>query len=140
MAVRAAHFALVDFGSDACPTATAPRVDRYVCNLVADVIELENDNVALTAVDAWMLAEILDDLLAHLRASLGDVFVDTRLLPLMVLPIIPRVGLSEALATPRLQFRLAPSHWRKRFERLHFATFRARSHEGERAVASLSLK
>jgi len=54
MTVRTTNFALVDFGLDTLPAATASSVDRNVGNFVGDVIELENDDVALTAVDAGM--------------------------------------------------------------------------------------
>jgi hypothetical protein len=138
MAVRAPHFAFFDLGFDTRPCAPASRISRDVGNLVADVIKLENDDVFLAAVDARMVLQVVDDLLAHLRAPLRDVFVDTGPLTFMVLPTIPRVGLGEALATPRLELRLAAPHRRKLVQRLHFAAFRARSHEGERAVASSS--
>jgi hypothetical protein len=102
------------------------------------MVELQDDDVAFSAVDTGMLLQVLDDLLAHLGASPRDVFVDARPLALMVLSLIPRVCFREAITTPRLQLRLATSHRRKRFERLHFAAFRARSHEGERADWSTS--
>lgn len=133
MAVRAAHFALFDLRFDPCPCAPASGIGRDVSDFVADVIEFENDDVSLAAVHAWMLSEVIDDLLADLRASVRDVFVDSSALPLPVSLVIPRVRLSEAVPAPRLQLRLATPHRRKCFERLQFAASRARSHERERA-------
>src|SRR5207245_1619839 len=140
MAVRAAHFAFFDLGFDTRPCAPASGKGRDVGNLVADVIELENDDVSLAAIHARMLSQVVDDPLAHLRAPLGDVLVNSRPLALPVRVIIPRVRLGEAFSAPGLQLRLATSHWRKRVERLHFAAFRARSHEGERADFSTSFE
>lgn len=136
MAVRAADFALIDFSFDPFPAPAAPGVDRYVGELVANVIEFKNDNVALTAVDARMFAKVIDNLPAHFGSPLGDVPYQSGLLSLVVLPIVPGVRLSKTIATPRLQLRLATPHRGKRLERLHFAASRARSHEGERAVRS----
>jgi hypothetical protein len=100
------------------------------------VIELENDDVALSAVQARVFAEILDDLLPHLRTSLCDLPKQPRLLALMILPIVPGVRLRETIPAPRLQLRFAASHRGKRLERLHLAALRARSHERERADIS----
>jgi len=138
MAVRAADFAFVDFGFDARPGAAASGIDRDVGNLVTNVIELKNDDVRLAAVDAWMLSKVLNDLLVHFRASLSDLPQKSRLLTLMVLPIVPRVSLSEAVATPRLKLRLPAPHRGELIYGLELAAFRARSHEGERAVGSIS--
>jgi len=102
------------------------------------VVELKHNDVSLPAIDARMLAEIVDDLLAHLAAPRVDLAYQPRLFAFVVLPIIPRVRLRETLATPGLELRLAPSHGGKRFERLRLAAFRARSHEGERAEISIS--
>ena len=76
--------------------------------------------------------------LRQIAVELGDLPEQPRLFTLVVLQVISRVRLGEALAAPRLQLRLAAPHRRKRVERLHFAALRARSHEGERAVASIS--
>jgi len=133
MAVRAAHLALFDLGFDTRPCAPASRINGDVGNFVADVIELENDDISLAAIDARILSQVVDDPLAHLRAPGRDVFVDSSPLALPVRVIVPRVRLSETFATPRLQLRLASSDRRKRIEWLYFAAFRARSHEGERA-------
>ncbi|HYV23577.1 MAG TPA: hypothetical protein VEN31_13095 [Candidatus Bathyarchaeia archaeon] len=104
------------------------------------MIKLEDDDVSLAAIHARMLSKVVDDLLAHLRAPLRDVSVDSSSFTFMVLPIIPRVGFGEALTTPRLQLRLATPHRRKSIKWLQFAAFRARSHEGERADTSKSVK
>jgi hypothetical protein len=138
MAVGAAHLALVDLGFDSRPCPPASCVGRDVGYLVADVIELENDDVTLAAIHARMLSQVVDDLLTDLGAPIRDVFVDSSPLTFVVLPIVPRVRFGEAIATPRLEFRLAaPDRW-KRVERLHFAAFRARSHE-RRACRSVSV-
>jgi hypothetical protein len=140
MAIRAAHLAFLNLGHDPRPGPPASRVDRDVRDLVGDVIELENDDVALAAVDAWMFSQVLDDVLAHLRAPTRDVSIDSSPLALPVRLIVAGVGLGEALAAPRLQLRLAASDRRKRLERLHLAAFRARSHERERADISTSFE
>jgi hypothetical protein len=136
VAVRTTDFALVNLSFDSLPAATASSVDRNVGNFVGNVIELENDDVALSAVQARVFAEILDDLLPHLRTSLCDLPKQPRLLALMILPIVPGVRFREAVATPRLQLRLAAPHRGERLERFQLATFRARSHERERADIS----
>src|SRR5687767_6628297 len=107
MAVRAAHFAFFDLGFDTRPCAPASGIGRDVGDLVADVIELENHDVCLPAIHTRMLSQVVDDLLTHLRTPLRDVFVDSSPLALPVRSIVPRVRFGEALATPRLEFRLA---------------------------------
>src|SRR5919204_6928718 len=136
MAIRTAHLTLIDLGFDPCPASTASRIGRDVGNLVADVIELKNDYVGLPAVHAGMRAEVLDYFFTNLGASCRDLADESRLLTLMILPVVPRVRLSEAVATPRLQLRLAAPHGRELIQRLELATLRARSHEGERADLS----
>src|SRR5205807_6238276 len=138
MAICAPHLAFLDFGKDPRPAASSIRQRRNVCDFLADVIELKHNNVGLTTVDARMFREVFDELLLDCDPLLGDLPKQSCLFALMVLPIVPRVRFRKALPTPRLQLRLATSHRRKRVERLHFAAFRARSHEGERAVASTS--
>jgi hypothetical protein len=140
MTVCAPDLALRYFLLYASPGTSGARIRRDVRDFVAQVIELEHDDVGLAAVDAGVGREILDDAATIFGAGGCHIAQQPRLLRLPVPPVVLPPVRSEALATPRLQFRLAPSHWRKRFERLHFATFRARSHEGERAVGSLSLK
>jgi len=138
MAVRAAHFAFLDLRFDTRPCAPASGIDRDVGNLVADVIELENNDVSLAAIHARMLSQVVDDLLTHLRAPLCDVSVDSSPLAVSVRVIVPGVRLGKTLAAPRLPLRLTAPHRRERIQRLQLAALRARSHEGERAVASLS--
>jgi hypothetical protein len=140
MAVRAAHLALVDLCFDTCPCTPSSGIGRYVGDLVPDVIELEHDDVSLATVDAWMLSEVVDDFLADLRASVCNVGVDSSALALPISRVVPSVRLSEALPTPGLEPRLSAPHRRKRFERLHLAAFRARSHERERADISTPLE
>jgi hypothetical protein len=136
MAIRTAHLTLIDLGFDPCPASTASRIGRDVGNLVADVIELKNDYVGLPAVHAGMRAEVLDYFFTNLGASCRDLADESRLLTLMILPVVPRIRFGEAIPTPALQLRLAAPHRWKRLERLHLAALRARSHEGERADLS----
>jgi hypothetical protein len=68
VAVRATDFAFFDLAVDTRPRPPGSGIGRNIGNLVAGVIELENDDVALAAVHARMLSEVLDDLLAHLPA------------------------------------------------------------------------
>jgi len=59
VAIRAANLALFDFRKDPCPASTAIGEGRNVGKLFPDVIELEDDDVCLSAVDAWMGREVL---------------------------------------------------------------------------------
>jgi hypothetical protein len=136
MAVRAAHFAFVNLSLHTRPCAPASGICGDVGNLLADVIELENDDVSFAAIHAWVLSQVADDLLGQLRAPLRDLFVDSSPLALPVRLVVPHVRLGETVPTPRLQLWLAAPHRRKRFEWLQLATFRARSHERERADQS----
>jgi hypothetical protein len=138
MTVRTANFAFVDFCLDTFPRPTVARVARYVRELLADVIELKNHDVSLAAVNTRVLQEVVDDPLTHLSASLRDLTQPPRLLALMVLPVVPRIRLGKAVATPGLQLRLAASHRRERVQRFDLATLRARSHERERADTGAS--
>jgi len=138
VAIRAANLTLFDFRKDPGPASAAIGEGRNVGKLFPDVIEFEDDNVCLPAVDAWMAREILNELPLESSALLSDLPDETGLFTLMVLPIIPRVRFRETVTTPGLQLRLASPHRRKRIKRLHFAALRARSHEGERADRSMS--
>jgi len=102
------------------------------------MIELKHDNVDLAAVDTRMGAEIFDDAATILSLGGSHIPQQPRLLRVAVLPVVLTPVRGEALATPRLQLRLAASHRRKRLERLHLAALRARSHERERADISTS--
>ena len=138
MAVGAPDLALVDLRFDPGPTPTSSRVCGYVGHLLGDVVELEHHDVGLAAVNARVLTEIFDDVFPNLGAPLRDMPHEPRLFTFVVLSVVPRVGLGEALATPGLELRLTSTHRRKRFERLRLAAFRARSHEG-RACRDLNL-
>jgi hypothetical protein len=138
MTVGAADLALLDLSEYTFPSPSGVRVSRYVCDLFANVVELKDHDVRLAAVHAWVVAEILDDLLPYLRAPHRNLAEEPCLFALMVLPIVPSVRVGKAIAAPRLQLRLTSPHRRKRLKRLDLATFRARSHEGERAVRSIS--
>src|SRR5436190_7769532 len=105
MAICAPHLALVDFREDPLPTATSIRQCRDVGQLLADVIEFEHNDVGLTTVDARMVREVLDEMLLDSDPLLGDLAYEPRLLTFVILPIVPRVRLSETIAAPRLQLR-----------------------------------
>jgi len=138
MTVGAADLALLDLSEYTFPSPSGVRVSRYVCDLFANVVELKDHDVRLAAVHAWVVAEILDDLLPYLRAPLCNLPEKPCLLTLVVLPIIPRVRLGETVAAPGLELRLAAAHRRKRLKRFDLAAFRARSHARERADFSAS--
>jgi|SRR6266566_4177844 len=136
MAIRAPNLALRDLSQNPLPAPAPICQGRDVSKLVADVVELQHDNVRLTAIDARMVREIRDEFLLDKDSLFGDLSNEPSLLPLMVLPIVLGVRLSEARAAPRLQLRLAaPDRW-ERVKRLQLAAFRARSHERERADTS----
>jgi len=78
------------------------------------VVELKDHDVRLAAVHAWVVAEILDDLLPYLRAPHRNLAEKPCLFAVMVLLIVPRVRLGETVAAPRLQLRLTPPHRGKR--------------------------
>ncbi len=138
MAAGAPDLALVDLRFDPGPSPTSSRVCGYVGHLLGNVVELEHHDVGLAAINARVFTEIFDDVFLDLGAPRPDLPYEPRLFAFVVLPIIPRVGLGEALATPRLELRFTPTDRGKRFERLHLAAFRARSHEGARADRSMS--
>jgi hypothetical protein len=138
MTVGAADLALLDLSQYTFPSPSGVRVSRYVCDLFANVVELKDHDVRLAAVNARMLGEVFDELPLDVRAPRRNLPEKSRLLSLVVLSIVPCVRLSETITTPRLQLRLTPPHRRKRLQRLELAAFRARSHEGERAVRSIS--
>jgi hypothetical protein len=138
MTVGAADLALLDLSEYTFPSPSGVRVSGYVCDLFANVVELKDHDVRLTAVNARMLREVFDELPLDVRAPLGNMPDEPRLLPLVVLPIVPRVRLSEAIAAPRLELGLTSPHWGKRVKRLDLSAFRARSHTRERAGTSIS--
>jgi hypothetical protein len=55
VAIRAPNLALFDFRKDPGPASTTIGEGRNVRKLFPDVIELEHNNVGLTAVDARMV-------------------------------------------------------------------------------------
>src|SRR4051794_10637397 len=61
MAVRTADLALADLLSDRGETASVPRELRHRRALRSDVVELEDNGMALSAVDARMLAQDLEE-------------------------------------------------------------------------------
>jgi hypothetical protein len=81
-----------------------------------------------------MTPQIFHDPAPALSAAFGRLPQQPRLFALVIPPIVPRVRPRETVSAPRLQPRLASSDRRKLIIRLHLAAFRARSHEGERAV------
>jgi hypothetical protein len=102
------------------------------------MIKLENNDVGLATVHARMRRKVRNDP-ATIFASCGrDISEQPGLLRLPIFSVVLAPIRREALATPRLQLRLAAPHRWKRLERLDLAAFRARSHEGERADWSTS--
>src|SRR5207247_7770096 len=59
MAVRAPHFAFVDLASDCVPRDGSVGESAHVPAFVAQMIEIEQVNVGLTAVHAWMSRQVL---------------------------------------------------------------------------------
>jgi hypothetical protein len=138
MTIRAADLALRDFRLDTSPRASAVGIGRNIGDLVAQVIELEHDDVRFAAVHAWVGREVLNDPATILSPSGSDVPQQARLLRFSILSVVLTSISSETVAAPGLDLRLAPPHGRELVQRLQFAAFRARSHEGERAVRSTS--
>jgi hypothetical protein len=111
VAVRAHDLALLDLGEDALPTPVGeivPDLKRFL----AQVIEFENDRVALPAVDAGVVPEVLEQVdrpLVGLLAFTGPRLVDVPLsVSGVMLPLVCRparaahvVPLAPRLASPR---------------------------------------
>jgi hypothetical protein len=55
VAIRAPHFALSDFSQNLRPVPATICESRDVPEFLPDVIELEHDNVRLSAIDARMV-------------------------------------------------------------------------------------
>jgi hypothetical protein len=92
-----------------------------------------------------MLIEVSIDLGRKLLATLDSISPDASCIrrgaeipSSSVLPVVLASVPGETFPTPHPQLRLAAPHRWKRVERLHLAAFRARSHEGGRAVMSIS--
>jgi hypothetical protein len=84
MAVRADDVALGDLIEDALPTTIAEsHPDGEV--FVAEVVEFEHERIRLTAVDAWMRGEVVDEVSGALRA-------DCPLAPRRVLDVASAIG------------------------------------------------
>jgi hypothetical protein len=102
------------------------------------MIELQDDDVGLPAVNARMAREVFDDAAAILGSSRRNIAQQPRFLRVAIRPVVLPPVFGEAVPAPRLELRLASPHRRELVQRLHFAAFRARSHEGERADTSIS--
>src|SRR5712692_10148569 len=100
MAIRAPNLALRDLSQNHRPTSATICEARDVSKFLSYVVELQHDNVRLAAIDARMVREVRDQLLLDADSLFGDLADESRLFALMVLPIVPRVRLSETLATP----------------------------------------
>jgi hypothetical protein len=140
MTVCAADFTFRDFTLDRGPSPSPAQHASDVARLVTKVIELKYDDVGLAAVNAGMSTKVVDHSTLVVSPPRRGIAKEPGFLGFTILPVVLAPVRRKALSAPRLQLRLTAPHWRKCFERLHFAAFRARSHEGERAVASLSLK
>ncbi len=76
------------------------------------MVELEYDDVSFAAVNARMVAQVLDEFRNVLRTTCRAVRDQPRLLRVAVLSVVALVVLREALPTPRLsQGRAGPSQW-----------------------------
>src|SRR5437899_3609732 len=88
MAIRAADVALVDLTLDRVPRSTIADERAHIRDLVAAMIEVQDDRIALIAVDTWVVQEESEDasrkrpalwnrppslLFAHLAADLRRV-------------------------------------------------------------------
>jgi hypothetical protein len=130
MAIRAAHIAFQDLGEHRGPSTPAAGIDGDIGDLVASVIELQDDDVALAAVHAGMCKQISDEARVHVLPLQADVPRNSGSDAGRVLPVIRCVDLSEAGATPGLQPWLTAPHWWKLVERLLLAAARATFHAG----------
>ncbi len=110
---RAPNFTLQDLREHSRPRTSAVRIGRDVRDLRSDVVEFENDDVPLGAVDARVILEIRHDPRANLRPARADLKDQTRLLSHVVGPIVRCIRLSEAGPAPRLAPRLAASDRRE---------------------------
>jgi len=77
------------------------------------VIELEDDDVGLSTVDARVRKEILDHLGLVLVLPFGTVAKESCLLGLAILLVVARIVFREARAAPRLELGLTTAHWWK---------------------------
>ena len=59
VAIRTTDLALCDFYEDGRPSETCLAYIRDIVALVAQVVELEDNRVSLSAVDTWVLGEVL---------------------------------------------------------------------------------
>jgi len=93
------------------------------------VVELKNDDVLLSAVDARMAQEVVDRTCLSLGDASGAVAVDARPLALDVVSVVPPIRFGEALAAPALELvRLGSSDWRELIEGLRHAAARTGLH------------
>src|SRR5712691_1227567 len=129
MAVSASHDALRDLGFDASPTRAPRDHQREVERLVPQVVELQHDDVALAAIDAWVGEQIFDRLGARLSAPAGAVATDALPHRLRVLPVVLLVSLGEARAAPGLKLVWrGSSDGRELVKRFRLAAARAGPH------------
>src|SRR5438876_1388320 len=133
MTVSAPDLTFLDLRFDARPGTSTAGISRYIRDFVTPMVELEHDDVGLATVHAWVRREILDDAAPIFGSSGSYIPQQTGFLRMTVLAVVLAPVRGETLPAPRLQLRLAASHRRKGIQRLHLPTFRARSHERERA-------
>jgi hypothetical protein len=136
--IGAADFTFGDFLLNRRPRPAATEHVSDVALLLPEMVELKDDDVRFPTIDTGMSQKVFDHPALVVASSGGRVPQEPRLLSLSILPVVLAPVRSKAIPTPGLELWLAAPHRRKRVERLHLAAFRARSHEGERAVASLS--
>lgn len=104
MAIRTAHFALLDLSKQLVARASYPEKSDGL-NLVRaiSVVEFEDKRVALAAIDAGMRAKILIDLASQISAAGSPTPVGGRVPRLVSSVVLPGVGPhaeSTASSTP----------------------------------------
>jgi hypothetical protein len=120
--VCAAHVALLDLRRDLFPPPTVANEARYVAELLlAHVIKVEDDGVALTAVDTWMCHEIFTQTSAIRGNDLDLIAAYPAHLSRVKAPVSLGVIAGEACPTPRLQKDAAPHARRELGLILHLA-------------------
>src|SRR2546423_5746406 len=137
MAVRAPHLALGDLGFDQRPRPSARHEGRDVFCLVAQVIELENEDVSLAAVDARVFEQVLAQQRAIGCPDPSSPLMYAVLDPRAIGPVILCVCPGKARATPCLPLLFASSDRRGTTERPPLPAFSAPPPEGGRGGGAI---
>ena len=115
MAVGAHDLALVDLREDHRPRRCPGDEVGDVVDLVAKVVELEHDGIALSAVDARMLSEIFEDAKAKLESDALRACVNLS----VVAVLVRRMPVAVTLPAARLSAVLCPIQSIEVLQRLH---------------------